>query len=91
MTTARLVRASFGGAIAPPLQTDLIKTRVPNMSTVAEIEVAITRLPVKEAEELREWLEQWLEDQMELTPEFKASIERGKADLAAGRSRIVRS
>ena len=63
---------------------------MPAMSTVGEIEAAISRLPVKEAEELREWLEQWLEDQLEMTPEFLASIERGKADLIAGRSRIVR-
>jgi hypothetical protein len=61
------------------------------VSTVGEIEAAISRLPVKEAEEVREWLEQWLEDQLEMTPEFIASIERGKADLAAGRSRIVGS
>ena len=60
------------------------------MSTVAEIEAAIARLPVKDAEDLREWLEQWLEDQMEMTPEFEASVGRGKDDLAAGRSRIVR-
>lgn len=57
------------------------------MSTVAEIEAAIARLPLNEAEELREWLEQWLEDQLEMTPEFLASIELGKADLAAGRTR----
>jgi hypothetical protein len=56
------------------------------MSTVAEIEAAIIRLPVKDAEELREWLE----DQMEMTPEFEASIERGKSDLAAARTRVVR-
>ena len=60
------------------------------MSTVAEIEAAITHLSVNEAEELREWLEQWLEDQLEVTPEFEASIERGKGDLAAGRSRTLR-
>ena len=60
------------------------------MRTVAEIEAAIMRLPVQDAEELREWLEQWLEDQLEMTPEFEASIGRGKADLAAGRSRIAR-
>ena len=63
---------------------------MPAMSTVAEIETAITRLPVKDAEELREWLEQWLEDQLEMMPDFEASIERGKADLGAGRSRTVR-
>jgi hypothetical protein len=62
----------------------------PRMSTVVEIETAISRLPLREAEEVREWLEQWLEDQRELTPDFLASIERGKADIAAGRARIVR-
>lgn len=54
------------------------------MSTVAEIVAAITRLSHNEAEELREWLEQWIEDQRETTPEFLASIERGTADLAEG-------
>jgi len=57
------------------------------MSTVPEIESAIARLSRQEAEEVREWLEQWLEDQQEMTPEFMAAIERGKADIAAGRVR----
>ena len=60
------------------------------MSTIAEIEAAITQLSRPQAEEVREWLEQWLEDQQEMTPEFLASIERGKADLAAGRVREER-
>lgn len=60
------------------------------MSMIAEIENALSRLSRKEAEEVREWLEQWLGDQGEMTPEFLDSIERGKADLAAGRARIVR-
>jgi hypothetical protein len=60
------------------------------MSTVAEIEAAIARLPLQQAEEVSEWLEQWLEDQREMSPEFVASIERGKADLAAGRVRVAR-
>ena len=55
------------------------------MSTLSEIETAITRLPVADAQALQEWLEQWLEDQQEMCPEFLASIERGKADLAEGR------
>ncbi len=60
------------------------------MSTVAEIESAIARLPLREAEEVREWLEQWLEDRREMTPEFLAAIARGKADLTAGRTRTER-
>jgi len=60
------------------------------MSTVAEIEAAISQLRLEQAAEVSEWLEQWLEDQRELSPEFVASIERGKADIAAGRVCIVR-
>ncbi len=56
------------------------------MSTVAEIEAAISRLPLQQAAEVSEWLE----DHRELSPEFVASIERGKADIAAGRTRVVR-
>jgi hypothetical protein len=59
------------------------------MSSVREIESAIARLSVREAEELKEWFEQWLEDQRELTPEFAASIDRGKADIAAGHRRDI--
>ena len=59
------------------------------MSTVAEIETAITKLSPNEAEEVREWLEQWIEDQREITPEFLASIERGNADLAEGRTLAI--
>ena len=56
----------------------------------SEIEAAISRLPLQQAAEVSEWLEQWLEDQRELSPEFVASIERGKADIAAGRVRVPR-
>lgn len=60
------------------------------MSTLSEIETAISRLPVSDAKALQEWLEQWLEDQRQMTPEFLASIESGKADLAGGNYRTVR-
>ena len=59
------------------------------MRNVAEIEAAITALSIREAEEVREWLEQWLEDQQEMRPEFLAAIERGKADIAEGNSRTI--
>ena len=59
------------------------------MSTLTEIESAIVQLPISDAEALQEWLEQWLEDQQQLTPAFLGSIERGKADLASGEQRVV--
>ena len=58
------------------------------MSTVAEVEQAILRFSPKEQEELREWLENLLEDRLEMREEFKAEIEAGKADIVAGRVRI---
>jgi len=50
------------------------------MSTIAEIEAAISRLPLQQAAEVSEWLE----DQRELSPEFVASIERGRPTSPPG-------
>ncbi len=58
------------------------------MSTVKEIESAIQKLPPTEVKELLDWIQDYLEDELEMTDEFKASIERGKQDLAAGRVRV---
>jgi hypothetical protein len=46
-------------------------------SDVQEIEQVIRSLPRPKVEQLREWIENFLEDQFELTDEFNASIERG--------------
>lgn len=59
-----------------------------NMSTVKEIESAIQKLSPDEMKELLNWIEDYLEDELEMTDEFKASIERGKQDIAAGRTRV---
>ena len=55
-----------------------------------EIAQAIRSLPRGEAEEIREWLEDYLEDQLEVSEEFAASIERGKKDIAGDRITRVR-
>ena len=57
-------------------------------SDVQEIEQAIQTLPRKEVERLREWIENYLEDQLEVTKEFAARIERGKKDIADGNIRV---
>jgi hypothetical protein len=57
------------------------------MSTIQEIETAIERLPRDQIREIREWLEDLFEDELEFTDEFKASIERGEQDIAEGRVR----
>lgn len=60
-------------------------------SDVQEIEQAIRTLPRRDVEQLREWIENFLEDQLDLTDEFTASIDRGKRDIAKGNVRVRES
>jgi hypothetical protein len=54
------------------------------MSTVKEIESAITKLSVEEMQAIRDWLEDLIEDQLEVSDEYKAKIARAKEEIAAG-------
>jgi len=54
------------------------------MSTVQEIENAISRLSPEEMRLVRDWLENQLEDRMEMTDEFKARIEESERQMAEG-------
>ena len=58
------------------------------MSAVEILEERIKQLPTAEVAELRDWLDDYLEDLQPLSPEFVASIERGQRDLACGRVRV---
>ena len=48
------------------------------------------RLPKADQEALLDWLPNVLEDDLELTGEFKAKIDQGEADIVAGLFRIAR-
>ena len=61
------------GAAVPPLE---------------QIENEVKQLTKAQQEALRDWLENLLEDQLELTDDFKAKIERGEQDLREGKVRI---
>jgi hypothetical protein len=54
------------------------------MSTVQEIEAAIPRLSRAEIEEIRAWIDDFLEDQLELTDEVKARLDESRREIAAG-------
>jgi hypothetical protein len=55
------------------------------MSTVQEIEAVIPRLTRAEVEELRGWLDDYLEDRLELTDEVKARLDQSRREIAEGR------
>jgi hypothetical protein len=54
------------------------------MSTVQEIETAIPRLSRREIEEIRAWIDDFLEDQLELTDEVKAQLDQSRREIAEG-------
>lgn len=60
------------------------------MPKLEQIKSEVQRLSKTDQETLLDWLTNVLEDELELTDEFKAEIERGEADIAAGRVRVVR-
>jgi hypothetical protein len=61
------------------------------MSSLQEIKKAIQGLSRKEIEVLQSRIEDYLEDAREMTTEFKASVERGKRDIAEGKYRVRKS
>jgi hypothetical protein len=60
------------------------------MTGVQEIERAIRSLPRSEVERLHNWLEDYLEDQLEISDEFHAKIDRGQRDISDGHVRVCR-
>lgn len=54
------------------------------MSNVNEIESALTRLSLEDLHAVRDWLDDFIEDQLEVSDEFKAKIQRAKEELSKG-------
>jgi hypothetical protein len=61
------------------------------MSTVQEIENAISRLSPGDMRLVRDWVENQLEDRLEMTDEFKGRIESSERQMAEGQRPRTRS
>lgn len=57
------------------------------MSTVQEIKAAIPMLPPKDLAELKSWLDDFCEDQLEIDDDVKAALERSHDEIANGQYR----
>jgi len=53
------------------------------MSTVKEIEAAIPKLSRAEIEEIRDWIDDYLEGQLELTEDVIAKLDESRREIAA--------
>ena len=54
------------------------------MSSVKEIESALAKLTLDEKQAVRDWLDDLIEDQLEVNREFKAKVQRAKQEIADG-------
>ena len=54
------------------------------MGTVKEIQAAIPKLSREEIEQIRTWIDDYLEEQLEITDEVKAKLEQSRREIAAG-------
>lgn len=54
------------------------------MSSVQEIEAAIPRLSRAEIEEVRAWIDDFLEDQLELHDDVKTKLDQSRREIADG-------
>ena len=63
---------------------------MPLMSNVEQMETELRKLSQPELRQIRDWLDDLIEDELEFTPEFEASIRRAERDMAEGKSVRIR-
>ena len=54
------------------------------------METELRKLTQPELRQIREWLDDIIEDELEFTPEFERVIQKSERDMAEGRSSRVR-
>ncbi|MCG3147911.1 MAG: hypothetical protein PCFJNLEI_01352 [Verrucomicrobiae bacterium] len=83
-----MTRTAVNGFEAVAALENRLHCRYHLAMSIQEIEKVIQGLSRSEVEELQGWIQDYLEDDREMTAEFKASIERGRQDIAEGRVRV---
>src|SRR5258708_4344904 len=57
---------------------------LPTMSSVKEIESALAKLTLEEKQAVRDRLEDLIENQLKVSDEYKAKVQRAKQEIAEG-------
>ena len=60
------------------------------VSKVEQMESELRKLSQEELRQIREWLDDVIEDELQFTPEFESSIRQSERDMASGKSARVR-
>jgi hypothetical protein len=60
------------------------------VSKVEQMESELRKLSQAELRQIREWLDDFIEDELEFTPEFEQSIRQAEREMVDGKSARVR-
>jgi hypothetical protein len=60
------------------------------MSKVEWMETELRKLSQSELQQVRAWLDDIIEDELEFTPEFEASVQKAEDDMGRGEHARVR-
>lgn len=60
------------------------------MSKIEQMEAELRKLSQAELRQIRQWLDDIIEDELEFTPEFECAIQQSERDMADGRRSRVR-
>ncbi len=60
------------------------------MSKLEQMEAELRKLSQAELRQVREWLDDIIEDELEFTPEFERSIQQSEREMSEGRIARVR-
>ena len=57
------------------------------MSKIEQVECELRKLSQAELRQIREWLDDIIEDELQFTPDFEHAIQQAEGDMAAGKPR----
>ena len=91
-TAQRGGQAADAGGKNARVQLELAGCRLHHslVSKVEEMEAELRKLSKAELRQIRVWLDELIEDELEFTPEFEASIQQAERDMADGNPARVR-
>jgi Zn-dependent oligopeptidase len=72
--------------VVSPFSSEKLCAKLASVSAVKEIQAAIPNLSREEIEQIRQWIDDYLEGQLELSDEVKARLDQSRAEIAAGES-----
>jgi hypothetical protein len=79
-----------GAALRVALEVKKSPSHCLGVSKVEQMESELRKLSQAELRQIREWLDDMIEDDLQFTPEFESSIEQAERDMADGRNARVR-